>query len=632
MRILIGLALCFLWAQQDAATRALLLKYDAQFWHLDLEVSHLSTQLTRARVLTRLVVTASALDTLAFELHSQLTVDSVRVNGQKLGFIRRGHTIRIPLVPQPTQGTVLEAEVFYRGTPPSSSGSFFGGTGIFNRASPSWGNQVTWTLTQPFYAHTWWPCKQILTDKADSVWVFLTVPTSTRAGSNGLLEGVDTLTGGRLRYRWKSRYPIAYYLVAFAVAEYIDYSFYAPIPGLSQPVLVQNYIYNNPQTLPTFQSEIDTTAGLLREFSKVYGPYPFAGEKYGHMMAPFSGGMEHQTMTTQGFFSFTLTAHELAHQWFGDYVTCASWQDIWLNEGFASYSEYVAIQRLGTASAARNWLVGTHDDIISSPCGSVWVTDTINDTRIFDGRLTYNKGAYLLHMLRYWVGSDSLFFAGLRAYLQSRAYETALMGDFRGAFEQATGLPLGTFLQQWYYGEGHPRFSARWNSVGTDVWIELTQQGSCPNTTPFFETPVPIRLQRSGAPDTTIRLQQISPTQQFYLSGVGVVTGIQIDPDYWLLREVLSVTRDQTLGWSETAQAADFSFYPQPLLAGEPLYVRSEHGGHLRIYDGVGRIVMEGPVASGTTSWSLHLPAGLYRLVWQPIAGAPHCAMMWVLE
>ncbi|GIV25811.1 MAG: hypothetical protein KatS3mg026_1503 [Bacteroidia bacterium] len=194
------------------------------------------------------------------------------------------------------------------------------------------------------------------------------MPLGTRAGAVGLLEGTDTLPlTQQVRLRWKSRYPIAYYLVAFAVAEYIDYSFYAPIPGAPQPVLVQNYLYNNPQTLPYFQDQIDTTAGLLREFSRLYGPYPFWREKYGHMMAPFSGGMEHQTMTTQGFFTFTLTAHELAHQWFGDWVTCASWQDIWLNEGFASYSEYVALQRLGGAAAARSWLVNTHDDVVSNP-------------------------------------------------------------------------------------------------------------------------------------------------------------------------------------------------------------------------------------------------------------------------
>ena len=610
----IGL-LSFLWAQQDAATRALLLKYDAKFWHLNLEVSHLSTTL-KGHFRTLVEVTAPALDTLAFELHSNLTVDSVRVSGTQRSFIRSGHTIRIPLSPQPPQGTLFEAEVFYRGTPPAGSS-----TGIFNRASPSWGNQVTWTLTQPFYAHTWWPCKQILTDKADSLWLFLTVPAGTKAGANGLLEGVDTLPDGRLRYKWKSRYPTAYYLVAFAVAEYIDYSFYAPIPGLSQSVLVQNYIYNNPGTLPQFQAQIDTTAALLREFSRLFGPYPFYQEKYGHMMAPFSGGMEHQTMTTQGFFTFTLTAHELAHQWFGDYVTCASWQDIWLNEGFASYSEYLALQKLGTASAARNWLVSTHDNIISSPCGSVWVPDTLNDSRIFDSRLSYNKGAYLLHMLRYRVGNDSVFFAGLRAYLQSKAFGTALLGDFRGVFENATGLSLGPFFQQYYYGQGHPRFAVRWNNPGSDLWVEITQQASCPSRTPFFETSIPIRLQRSGAPDTTIHLFQTQSPQTFYVPAVGTITGLQLDPDYWLIREILSITQDITLGLPETANPV-LRLFPNPLPQGQTLYLEVPVATRVSFMDGAGRLVYQTTLQPGVNPLTPPLPPGFYLLTCEGLPGA----------
>jgi len=601
------LAACFglLLAQQDAATRALLLKYDAHFWHLDLEVSHLSLNL-KGYARTQLTVTATSLDTLAFELHSALTVDSVRVGGVRQSFLRRGHTIRIPLNPQPPQGTLVEAEVFYRGTPPST-----GATGIFNRASPTWGNQVTWTLTQPFYAHTWWPCKQILTDKADSVWVFLTVPAGTKAGANGLLEGVDTLSDGRLRYRWKSRYPIAYYLVAFAVAEYIDYSFYAPIPGLSQPVLVQNYIYNNPGTLPQFQAQIDTTAALLREFSRLFGPYPFHEEKYGHMMAPFSGGMEHQTMTTQGFFTFTLTAHELAHQWFGDYVTCASWQDIWLNEGFASYSEYLALQKLGTASAARNWLVSTHDNIISSPCGSVWVPDTLNDSRIFDSRLSYDKGAYLLHMLRYRVRNDSLFFAALRAYLQNQAYGVALAGNFRQTFENATGLSLGTFFQQYYYGQGHPRFAVRWNNAGPDLWVEITQQASCPSRTPFFETPIPIYLQRTSAPDTTIHLFLTQSPQTFYIPNAGTIISLRLDPDYWLIREILSITRDVSLGLPEAATPA-LRLFPNPLPQGQTLYLEAPAAMQVSFTDASGRLVYQTALQPGINPLTPPLSPGFY--------------------
>ncbi|MCS6895838.1 MAG: M1 family aminopeptidase [Bacteroidia bacterium] len=609
----------FLWAQQDMATRLLLNKYDVRFWWLNLQVTHTSTQIGPSWVLTRLVVTAPSLDTLTFELHSALTVDSVVVNGQKLNFLRRGHTIRIPLNPQPTQGTLLEAVVHYRGTPPNSQSSL---SGIFNRQSPSWGNQVTWTLSQPFGALSWWPTKQILSDKADSVWTFLSVPMGTRAGAVGRLEGIDTLSSTRVRFRWKSRYPIVYYLVAFAVAEYVDYSFYAQIPGVSRPVLVQNYIYNNPQTLPTFKGEIDTTAALLREFSIRFGPYPFWREKYGHMMAPFSGGMEHQTMTTQGFFTFLLTAHELAHQWFGDWATCGSWQDIWLNEGFATYGEYIALQALGTPSQARSWLIDAHDYVVSEPDGSVHVSDTLDDADIFSSRLSYNKGAYLLHMIRFRLQNDSVFFAILRHYLSMYGEGNAWLGDFRNVLEAATGQSWADFFQQWYYGEGHIILSARWNEVNGNLWLILSQQGSQSSSVPYFSTPVEVSVQRQGRPDTLLRLFISQPSQAFSVAGIGTVRGIQIDPNYWILRVVSSVQRDITLGVrsSETRSPSLF-IYPNPLRLGETLTIGLPSEGHVAIYDLHGRVLHEMYADALSIEWRHTLAPGAYILRWTGAQG-----------
>ncbi|MEN3041469.1 MAG: M1 family aminopeptidase [Bacteroidia bacterium] len=603
-----------LWAQQDAATRLLLNKYDVKFWWLNLRVSHTSTQIGPSWVLTRLVVTAPTLDTLTFELHSNLTVDSVIVNQQKLSFLRRGHTIRIPLNPYLSQGTLVEAIVYYRGTPPAAQSSL---SGIFNRQSPSWGNQVTWTLSQPFGALSWWPTKQILSDKADSVWTFLEVPMGTRAGAVGRLEGIDTLSPALVRFRWKSRYPIAYYLVAFSVAEYIDYSFYTPIPGVPQPVLVQNYIYNNPQTLPTFKAQIDTTAALLREFSQRFGPYPFWREKYGHMMAPFSGGMEHQTMTTQGFFTFTLTAHELAHQWFGDWVTCGSWQDIWLNEGFATYSEYIALQALGSPSEARNWLIDTHDDVVSDPDGSVHVSDTLNEADIFSSRLSYNKGAYLLHMIRFRLRNDSLFFAILRQYLRAYGEGNAWLSDFRSTLEAATGQSWADFFQQWYYGEGHVILSARWNDVNGNLWLVLSQQGSKPNSVPYFSTPVEVVVQRQGRPDTTLRLFISQPSHTFSISGIGSITGIQIDPHYWILRVISSVQRDVTLGvaTAETGTPALF-VYPNPLPADGTFLIGLPAEGHVRVYNLQGQLLHEVYASQPAFEWKPLLSPGSYLLQW----------------
>ncbi|MCX8112944.1 MAG: M1 family aminopeptidase [Bacteroidia bacterium] len=618
-RILSWSLLGFIWAQQDAATRALLNKYDVKFWWLNIQATHTSYELGPSWVLTRLEVTAPDLDTLAFELHSSVTVDSVLLNGQRMSFLRRGHTLRIPLSPRPVQGSLLEAVVHYRWAPTGSQSSL---PGLNNRQSPSWGNWVTWTLSQPFEALGWWPTKQILTDKADSVWTFLTVPLGTRAGAVGVLEGIDTLPNNRVRFRWKSRYPIVYYLVAFSVAEYIDYSFYAQVPGVSQPVLVQNYIYDNPQVLSLYKAQIDTTAALLREFSLRFGPYPFWREKYGHMMAPFSGGMEHQTMTTQGYFDFSLTAHELAHQWFGDWVTCASWQDIWLNEGFANYSEYIALQALGTPVEARNWLINEHNQVVARNRGSVWVPDTLDAGRIFSYRLSYAKGAYLLHMIRFRLANDSLFWAILRTYLDQNAAGVAWQSTFQGILEQATGESWADFFQQWYYGEGHPILNVRWNENEGDLWISVSQSGSWSLSVPFFRTPIEIRAIRQGLPDTTIQLFLSQPLQTFFIQGVGAVNSIQVDPEYWILRQLSSLQRDSTLGVRGRDGERSLWLSPNPVKQGEELFIQLPASGRLTIHDMQGRVLYEEIHLAPFFRWTASVSAGYYQVVWTGLNGA----------
>ena len=174
---------------------------------------------------------------------------------------------------------------------------------------------VVWSLSEPFSAYEWFPCKQSLRDKADSSFVAVTVPDTCKAGSNGVLINTVPLGNGFTRYEWKNKHAIDYYLISVAVAKYIEYSFYANPVGAPNPILIQNFIYDNPQTFIYFEDEINETGDFIELFYDLYGPYPFEDQKYGHCMAPIGGGMEHQTMTTQGSFSKGLTAHELAHQW-----------------------------------------------------------------------------------------------------------------------------------------------------------------------------------------------------------------------------------------------------------------------------------------------------------------------------
>jgi aminopeptidase N len=508
-------------------------------------------------------------------------------------------------------------ETTYSGTPPTAGDNPFGDAGMSNASSPSWGNQITWTLSQPFSAYEWWPCKQSLRDKLDSVEVHLTVPANCKAGSNGVLQNVvENLPSSLIRFEWKHRHPIDYYLVSAAVGKYVDYQIYAHPPG-QDSILIQNYVYDNPQTLINFQDEINETAAFIELFSSLFGPYPFRNEKYGHCMAPFSGGMEHQTMTTQGTFNATLTAHELAHQWFGDHVTCGSWADIWVNEGFATYSEFLMLQNLYPAQAAAE-MNSNHTASMQQTGGAIWVSDSLNSTRIFSSRLSYSKGAAFIHTLRYLINNDSLFFAGLRLYLNRFAGRTALGLDLKAALEEVSGVNLDDAFEQWYFGEGYPSYSLRWNTGNGDLFLRLSQNASSPAITPLFTTPVEIRFTRTGLSDTIIRIPVNSANELQLISGMGNVSGSPtVDPGNFLINKTTLVQKDPTLvitGKHEIAQPKKPAFIP----AGNEGVFRFESAEqgtwHYHLLDVRGRLLQSGKLQNDERLNLSGQPAGQYLI------------------
>jgi aminopeptidase N len=375
---------------------------------------------------------------------------------------------------------------------------------------------------------------------------------------------VVNLGNGTSRYEWKHRYSIDYYLISVAIAEYVEYNLYANPVGAPAPILIQNYIYNNPQTLPNFQADIDETADFIELFYELYGPYPFENEKYGHCMAPFSGGMEHQTMTTQGFFNPTLTAHELGHQWWGDYVTCASWCDIWVNEGFASYSEQLMLENLYPGQEVQN-MADVHTNVMSQAGGSVWVLDSLNENRIFSGRLTYDKGAAIVHSMRYIMDNDSLFFETLQNFLTSKAYSTAYGIDVRDAFTQASGIDYTPFFDEWYFGEGFPTYSVEWKQLGSDALIKISHTSSMPNVTPTFTNPIDLKFTRPGNTDTTIRFDITSNANTFQLNGIGTINNsIVIDPSNWIVNQNGTIVMNELLDITSLTSEEAITLYPNP--------------------------------------------------------------------
>ena len=506
--------------------------YDVTFYHLDIEVSNTSLFVEGNSTMNGIALVP--MDTFAIELKSFHTITQIFVDGvEYTNFVREDDNVIVPITEIPA-GNSFTTQVFYGGIPPT--GGFF--SGMSNAYSSQWGKDVTWTLSEPFAASDWFPVKQDLEDKADSVWVFLTTASTNMAGSQGILTDIVDLGNGNTRYEWKSSYPIDYYLISFAVSEYQEYNVYAhPEEMNGDSVLIQNFIYDTPGCLEQNKNNIDATAPMIDLMSDLYILYPFWEEKYGHCLTELGGGMEHQTMTTIGGFNFGLVAHELGHMWFGDNVTCATWSDIWINEGFATYSNYLAEEFLNGWSSGQSFIKGAQDYAMSSPGGSTYIPiEQIypgNEGRIFSGRLSYYKGASIIHTLRHEIQDDDMFFNVMETFQTDFTDSTATGEDFKNTAEEVTGMDFEQFFDQWYYGEGYPIYDIEYYNVDGMTHFDIFQTTS--STTPFFDMLVEMRLYFDDTSDTLIMFHQDANFVEFEIETGKEVMYIDVDPFDWTM-------------------------------------------------------------------------------------------------
>ncbi|MCX7862339.1 MAG: M1 family aminopeptidase [Bacteroidales bacterium] len=578
----------------------LLNNYDVSFYFIDIEATNLNKAISGKTSIKAKVVN-QPLSELLLQLHSSLTVDSVTIDGVQVTYTFSNHEIHaFPAQPIPVN-QYFTATVYYKGTS--------AGTGIKNGQSPSWQKKVTWTLSESYHAMDWFPCKQVLTDKADSAYVFITCTNNLKAGSNGLLTKITTLPGNKVRYEWKTYYPIAYYLLSFTISEYQEYIQYAKPIGYNDSIYIQNYIYDNPGYLPYFQNQINNTKNFIELLSELYGLYPFHSEKYGHCTAPIGGGMEHQTMTTLSYFDFELVIHELGHQWFGDYVTCATWQDIWINEGFATYTYYLGAQHLLSQTEADQWMNNVHNDVMAQPNGSVYVpfSDIYNENRIFDYRLTYEKGAAIIHTIRYIINNDIMFFNMLKAFLQQYAFSTATAEDFKNFATTYTGINFQQFFDEWFYGEGYPTYSLVYQQSNDTLTFIFSQQASAPNITPFFHNPVDIQFSSNGT-DMNIRME---PTQNNVIAKVFFpenIISVSIDPKNYIVNKVGTITKVDNL-----QEYQNIILYPNPVQ--DVLFIQTNKPiTQITLSDIYGKII---PIKYNPELFSIdlqHLSKGVYFL------------------
>ena len=510
-------------------------KYDVKYLKLDIAAETGSRFISgNALTVAKLV---SPLDTFITELRANMIVDSLKVNNVITGFSQSSDHIFIPLGSTQSVGTTISVLIYYRGNANS--------LGVY--AGTSSGLTYVATLSESYQAREWFPCKQILSDKIDSADIWVTTSNVNKVGSNGLLQGVDVLPSSKVRYRWKTTYPMNYYMPSIAVGNYQEYLNYAkPAAMAPDSILVQHYILNTPTYLASVKSNLDKTPTFIEKMSELFGLYPFKDEKYGHSMANIGGGMEHQTMSTMVSFGSTLIAHELGHQWWGDHVTCASWNDIWLNEGFATYAEQLMIEKLPalfTTSATANML-NLHTSVLSATNGSVYVPDAslFDENRIFSSRLSYNKGATTIHNLRFEMQSDTLFFKTLKNYQQQYHNNVATTNNFKALAENTSGKNLTNFFNQWIYGEGYPTYNITYYQPNLDsMWLLINETVSAPTVTPFFKGLLELKI-TSLQGDTTILVNVTGNNQVFKIGYNKTPTGIVVDPNNWVVNKTGTVT------------------------------------------------------------------------------------------
>lgn len=470
-------------------------------------------------------------------LHSYtLTIDSVMVDNQTVTYSTAGETLHINLPQTYNYGDSFSIYVYYHG----SWGVTNYQTGFCywpKNYNSNTLHSIAYTLGEPWDARRWMPCFDEPFDKSDQGCIIkVTTPDSFVVCANGNLLSVVNNPDGTKTWTYEETRPITTYLIHFGISKFAKWSQWYHDPD-GDSVELRHFIWpeDSIQSLYAFSHLPDA----MYLFDSLYGDYPF--DRYGQdAVYPFAwGGMEHQQQTTIHRWwvlnsSENGMAHELAHQWWGDMVTCIDFRDIWLNEGFATYSD-----------ANYNWFRFGYEYFIATMESRR--QDYFNDdaqwrhpiydpplSELFNWGHTYCKGSWVLHMLRYL--NPTAFFNTLSVYRDSFEYGCASTEDLKNIFSQAYGTDLTWFFDEWVYDQGYPVYNVYWDCqpAGGNYLLNISIHQDQTNAPPVFHMPVQILI-HMGNVDSLLNIPINSSVTNLQLLVSQDVDSIEFDPNTWLL-------------------------------------------------------------------------------------------------
>lgn len=583
------------------------LNYDLRYQRLELQLD--PAQQYVSGTVTSHFIPNQNMTSIYFDLSNTLTVSEVKYHGSNLPFTQLAtKEVKIDFPAGIPAATLDSLSIKYSGAPDTG-----GSAGDAFTISTQSGVPALYTLSEPYGAQEWFPTKQSLNDKIEKVDLMINTPSQYNVASNGKLFSETVLPGNRKLTFWQTNYPIPAYLIALGITNYTKFNDTMGNP----PFPFVNYLYPSTTSNSTIMSNIEWTKTVMNTFEQYFGPYPYRNEKYGHMQFGWGGGMEHATMSSMGSWGRGIIAHELAHQWFGDKVTCGAWNDIWLNEGFATFGEHLANEKLlMTNSQFMSYLSSEMNYITSSAGGSVYVSDTNlgNTGAIFSGRLSYSKGGYVVRMIK-WILGDDAFYSALKDYhaRPQLAYGYAKTEDLKNSLLESTGKDFTEFFNDWIYGQGHPTYQIRWNQTADQMLRFKVSQTTSHSSVNFFEMPLPIKVNGTGGQVAYLVLNHTTKNQNFAEQVNFPVVSIQFNYENQILQRNSTVTKDTTILSVNDGAKEEMKIYPNPVK--DRLSVSGINKDQpYEILSIDGKLIKAGKYSSTKTIEVQALPKGVYFL------------------